>query len=174
MDYKNGKIYSIRSYQTDEIYIGSTCSPLNKRMWNHKAKYKQYLNGKGDNISSFKILKYDDCYIELIEKYPCNDKIELHKREGEYIRNMNCVNKYIPGSNNKERCKQYRENNKDKIKQKLKEWYENNKKEILEKCKTKHNCDCGSIYTYQHKNRHKKTKKHRTYIFNLHNELNHL
>ena len=31
MDYKNGQIYCIRSYQTDHIYIGSTAQPLHKK-----------------------------------------------------------------------------------------------------------------------------------------------
>jgi predicted GIY-YIG superfamily endonuclease len=46
MDYKNGKIYAIRSHQTDEIYIGSTTQSLSKRFSNHKSKYKLYLEKK--------------------------------------------------------------------------------------------------------------------------------
>ena len=189
MDYKNGKIYSIRSYQTDEIYIGSTCSPLNKTIWNHKAKYKQYLNDKSHYLTSFEILKYDDYYIELIELYPCNSKIELHKKQGEYIRDMDCVNKVMPGRTNKESCKQYRETNKNKIKEKGKIYRENNKEKISlkgkiyreknkEKISLKNKktmiCICGSTFRISDKSKHYKTKKHRTYIFNLHNELNHL
>ena len=40
MDYKNGKIYTIRSFQTDKYYIGSTCTMLSKRFSNHKSNYK--------------------------------------------------------------------------------------------------------------------------------------
>jgi len=174
VNYKNSKIYTIRSHHTDLIYIGSTCNELRKRLYEHKSKYKIYLNGKTNYVSSFEIVKYDDAYIELYEYYECNNKVELLKREGELIRELDCVNKVIPGTTNKERCKEYRKNNKDKIKQSLKEWYQNNKDKILEKNKIKYNCCCGSIYTYQHKARHNKTIKHRTYIFNLHNELNHL
>ena len=156
MDYKNGKIYSIRSYQTDDVYIGSTCSPLSKRLWGHKNDYKQYLNDKTNYTSSFEIIKFDDNYIELIELFPCGSKDELHKREGEIIRQTdNCVNKRIAGrsqkeyeldnrdkilekqkiyrENNRDKILEYYENNKDKFKEKNKNYYETNKNKILEK-----------------------------------------
>ena len=34
--YQNGKIYKIWSMETDEIYVGSTCQPLHKRMYDHR------------------------------------------------------------------------------------------------------------------------------------------
>jgi len=147
MDYKNGKIYAIRSYQTDDIYIGSTCSPLSKRFYEHKKCYERYLKCKYENVSSFEIIKYEDAYIELIEKYPCNDKTELRKREGEYIRQMECVNKVIPGRKRKEwrkdnrdkikqQNKQYKIDNKHNIKQYGKQYYETNKNKIKEKYET--------------------------------------
>ena len=64
-------------------------------------------------------MKYDDAYIELIEECPCNDKNELNRREGQMIREMNCVNKRIEGRTGKE----YREDNKEYIKQKKKKEY---------------------------------------------------
>ena len=124
MDYKNGKIYSIRSYQTDKIYIGSTTQPLSKRFSCHKSYYKQYLNGKHSYITSFEILQFEDAYIELIEELSCENKEQLCKREGELIRLYNCVNKSIAGRTekewkieNKEKIKEYREQNKDKMKE---------------------------------------------------------
>ena len=33
--------------------------------------------------------------IELVENYPCNSKEELEKKEGEYIKNNECVNKLL-------------------------------------------------------------------------------
>ena len=86
MDYKNGKIYTSRSHQTDKFYIGSTCSTLIKRLSQHKSKW--------NDTTAKEILTYQDYYIELLELYPCNSKMELNKREGELIRlhkNM-CVN----------------------------------------------------------------------------------
>ena len=36
MDYKNGKIYKILNTITDDVYVGSTCQPLSKRMAKHR------------------------------------------------------------------------------------------------------------------------------------------
>ena len=46
MDIKrcNGKIYTIRSYETELIYVGSTAEKrLSARFSKHKASYKYYL-----------------------------------------------------------------------------------------------------------------------------------
>ena len=134
-NYQNGKIYAIKSYQTELIYIGSTVRPLSQRLGQHRTNYK---NNTG--ISSKELLKYSDYYIELIENFPCNSKEELEKQEGIHIRkNSNiCVNCYIAGRTYKEWTndnvekikeyqKKYRLNNVEKIKEKGKDYYENNK-----------------------------------------------
>ena len=102
MDYQNGKIYCIRSNQTDDVYYGSTTQPLYKRLSSHKNKFKMWKTQNHHFITSFEILKYDDAYIELVENFPCNSIEELHKREGEIIRANECVNKRIAGRNKKE------------------------------------------------------------------------
>jgi hypothetical protein len=53
MDYKNGKIYAIRSYQTEDIYIGSTLQTLTKRLSKHKDQFK---SGRMENIIMFRLL----------------------------------------------------------------------------------------------------------------------
>jgi hypothetical protein len=60
-------------------------------------------NYNNDRGCSSKILfqKYDDVRIELIEEFPCENKMELNKREGHYIRTLDCVNKVIPGRTQK-------------------------------------------------------------------------
>ena len=82
--------------------------------------------GKYHNVSSFKIIKYDDCYIELYEMFKCESRIELTKREGEVIRLLkdDLVNVKIEGrteqqyrKDNADKIKQYRKDNADKIKQ---------------------------------------------------------
>jgi hypothetical protein len=109
-DYQKGKIYKLWSPQgtDEEVYYGSTCNDLRYRKYGHK--------NKTHNCSS-KILfeKYDDVRIELIEDYPCNNRAELNKKEGEYIRENKCLNKAIAGRTMKEYLKVYREN---KIKEK--------------------------------------------------------
>jgi hypothetical protein len=149
-NYKNAKIYKLWSPEGDEIYIGSTTQKLCDRKAKHNDNYKRNLN------CSSKILfdKYNDVKIELLECCPCDNKEELAKKEGEYIRNNNCVNKFIAGrtkreyrednierfkkyekdyrEDNKEKIKEWRENNKEKINECSKEWKENNKEKIKE------------------------------------------
>ena len=170
-NYQNGKIYSLRSHQTDDVYIGSTTLSLAVRKAGHRNKYKQYLNGKYCFVTSFNIIKFDDCYIELIENYPCDSKNELERREGELIREMDCVNKFVAGRTKKEyleankkaiaeQKKEYRERNKKAIAEQKKEYQERNK----ERLKEKYTCECGSVFRKSDKTRHEKTKKHQEYM----------
>jgi hypothetical protein len=139
--FNNGKIYAIRSHQTEEIYIGSTTQALYKRLYEHRAVYKNYKIGDA-NISSFQILKYSDHYIELLELCSCGSKAELCKREGELIRDNNSVNKVIPGRtpyeyyiDNIEKIKEYLHVNKNEITEKAKKYRVDNKFELNEKCR---------------------------------------
>ena len=43
----------------------------------------------------------DNCKIELIENFPCNNREELHAREGYHIQQTECINKATPGLNTK-------------------------------------------------------------------------
>jgi hypothetical protein len=82
-----GNIYKIVSDSTDKIYIGSTVKSLEERLEEHENDYELWFNKefKSGYISSFEILKYEDAYIELLEEYPCENKQQLFKREGEMI-----------------------------------------------------------------------------------------
>jgi hypothetical protein len=108
-----GRVYSIRSHQTSDIYIGSTTQILCKRLSDHRRTYKSYLNGICGYVSSYEILPYEDAYIELIFEGEFESKYALMKKEGEYIREMDCVNKVIPGRTKQE----YRDEHKDKAKE---------------------------------------------------------
>ena len=184
-DYSKGKIYKIIDINNTKCYIGSTTQSLNERMSNHKRKYKSYKNGNHHKVSIFDLFDefgLENCKIELIEEYNCGNKTELERKEGEYIRNIECINKRIEGrtkeeyrddnkekikeqrkeyyENNKEKDKQYRKNNKEKIKEQQKQYYENNKDKILEKQKQLVLCECGVYSTIHHISRHRKSEKH--------------
>ena len=139
-DYSKGKIYCIRSHKTDLIYVGSTCQPLSKRLNMHKTSYKNYLKTGISKEYSYKMYELDDKpYIELIKNYPCSCLDELRQEEGQHIRLMDCVNKYVAGrtpkeyyEDNKEKIKKYYQDNKDQIKEYQKEYYEDNKDQIKE------------------------------------------
>ena len=126
-DYKQGKIYAIRSSKTDKYYIGSTATTLCKRFYSHKTK---------QNITaSAEIIAFGDAYIELIELFPCGSKMELNKREGELQREMktNIVNKYFAHTSpeqRKEQSKKYSSDNKEKIKNYSVKHRDENKEEL--------------------------------------------
>ena len=129
-DYSNGKIYQICSLLTNKIYIGSTIRTLDNRFYSHKSDYKLYSEGNFiKQPSSFKMLKYCDCFIELVEDYPCQSRTELEIREGELQLQFIdvIVNKQIAGRTKKA----YYEANKDELIKKNKAYYEANKDDIL-------------------------------------------
>ncbi len=108
MDYQKGKIYKIESHLGDKIYVGATTKEyLSQRMTTHRKGYIQWKNGKFQNISSFQLFEeygIENCQIVLLEICPCNSKDELNAREAHHIRNLQCVNKLIPGRT-KKHCK---------------------------------------------------------------------
>ena len=124
--YNTAMIYSIRSPATEKYYIGSTTQILCKRFGDHKTKYKGYLKNIYKFVTSFKILELGDAYIELLEEFSCDNKLQLEKREGELIREHknNCVNKKIEGRTDKE----YRVDNVEKLKTYRREHVESKKK----------------------------------------------
>ena len=127
-NYQKGKIYTIRSLQCDNYYIGSTIQKLSDRLAGHKRDLEKWKNKKYHYVTSFEILKYDDCYIELLEGYPCNNRDELRQYEGQKIREFKneIVNKYIAGRTRKE----YDNDNKEHIAKRDKEYREKNKEEL--------------------------------------------
>jgi hypothetical protein len=157
------------------VYIGSTTQSLAKRIGEHKSYYKRYLmNGKG-YTSSYEIIKYPDVYIELVELCPCNNRMELCKREGQIIRTTeNTTNRQIPGRTRheyitdntttiKEWRKTYRADHADAIKEQTRQYRADNADTIKEQKNKKHNCQCGGKYTKQNRSRHLKSPKHQSY-----------
>lgn len=149
MKYENGKIYKIVSDHSDKMYIGSTCSYLSKRLYEHKCDYNRFKEGNYPRITSFELIELGDIDIVLIENYPCKDKNELHARERYWIE-LNreiAVNRNIPTRTRNEYAHQYYKENKEKlqdyqkhytlahheeIKIKKGEYYNNNKETLLE------------------------------------------
>jgi len=161
-----GYVYKIISNQTDKCYVGSTIKNINQRFRGHKNNYKLYVNGYHHYTTAVQILQYDDAEIILIDEIEFEDKKTLTELEGKYMRELNCVNKFIPNRTQKE----HYEENKEKIKEQSRQYRENNKDKLKEKRDKKYAeryaCDCGSIVIVCCKSRHDKTKKHLDYINN--------
>lgn len=197
-NYQDAKIYKITSPSTDKVYVGSTTLTLSLRFCGHKCDYVRWKSGFHNYISSYEIVKYDDCQIELIENFPCSGKKELSVRERYYIDNTeNCTNKQLPTRSQKQwfkdndeylkqKSKIYREQNKEVLNEKKKLYYEMNKdemnmkskiryeqniEEIKQKRKIKHNCECGGVWSGFHKPRHIETKKHQDWLLSQTNQV---
>jgi hypothetical protein len=119
-NYANGKIYQIISPNHPVPYIGSTTQPLCKRMVEHRKP------SHWPNCSSRILIQAGDAYIELIEEFPCDNKEQLNKREGELIREMECVNHHVAGRTQKE----WYEDNKEAVNARHKVYREANKEAI--------------------------------------------
>lgn len=151
VNYQLGKIYKIYSHIDPSIcYVGSTCKKLLcQRMNGHRSDYKVWKNGNGRKITSYDLFDkfgIENCIIELIEEYQCDSKDQLSKKEGEYIKLLNCINKNIAGRTNNEwhhdnkvqiaiNTKEYKKNyeieNKEVISLRKKKYYEQNKERLL-------------------------------------------
>ena len=147
-NYENAKIYKLWSPEGDDIYIGSTTTLLSAR----KAKHKH----GGGTTSRILFNKYNDVRIELLECFPCDNKEELAKIEGEYIRNNVCVNKQIPLRTHKE----YYQDNKEQKKEYQREHREKNIEHIKERKSIRVICDCGMEVNKDGLARHKKSQGH--------------
>ena len=178
VDYSKSMIYKLccKDVNIKEIYVGSTTN-LIKRKYQHKADcYNK--NRKSYNYYVYKFIRsnggFDNFDMVLIENYACNNKQELHKRERYYIEllgaNLNTYKPFTTEEEKKEQHKQqnkkyqkdYRENNKDKIKH----HYENNKEQINEKVKQYQEKNKDKIKDYQ-KNYREKQKQKKLNLENL-------
>ena len=113
--YHNSKIYKITDIGYNKCYIGSTTEGLSQRIARHRRQYQCFLKDNKNHIRSYDLFNeygIENCKIELIEYYKCDTLQELQRKEGEHIKNIECVNKRVEGRT-------------------VKEWYENNKEKNI-------------------------------------------
>jgi len=187
MDYSNACIYKIVCKDTSitDCYVGSTVV-FKSRTKQHKSSCNNE-NDKNHNMNVYEFIRehggWDNWIVILVEKVNVNDSYELHKEERKYIEQLNAtLNQKIPTRNkkewyeiNKDKYKEYYENNKEKRNEKRKEYYQANKKKELEqqkeyyelnkdkiKAKVKEKVNCPICNTFIRKDglsRHQKTIK---------------
>tara|TARA_R110002072_G_scaffold283881_1_gene447569 strand:+ start:327 stop:776 length:450 start_codon:yes stop_codon:yes gene_type:complete len=116
----------------DMKYVGSTTSKLNRRLSEHRSHKKI---GRTD-CSSSKLNLYNSIITQLEQ---CN--LEQRKeREKYWINEIDCVNEKKLNGRDKDKQKEYLQNNKDKKKEYDKQYglkHKEKKKEYLEKNKDK-------------------------------------
>lgn len=79
-DYRNGKIYQISNTVNNIIYIGSTITHLDKRLWNHRSRAKDETRLSPLYIA-MRELGSDKFSITLLKLFPCESKQELEIEE---------------------------------------------------------------------------------------------
>lgn len=181
VNYQLGKVYKIVG--NGLLYVGSTTKVLlSQRFSEHRYRYKYWLNGKGNNISSFKCLVDPNCYIELLELCPCDSNDELRICENKWIQELNCVNqnnavdqtvalrdKVISKKNQKL-------DNFEEITKQKQEYNQENIEEISKKKSNKffYNCHACNYTTTRdsQRKRHEMTTKHKLLIKKRSNESN--
>ena len=185
VNYKNGLIYTIRT--GDSVYVGSTCN-FNRRKQAHKG-YIYSENSKKYGRKLYKTIRDNDgeWVMKPYKEFSCENKTQLTIEEERvrvglnadlniqschgsdddyykkyYIKNKEKVKQYNEDNKEhiKQRKKQYRLNNIEVEKKRLKEYYEKNKEEVCEKNKMKTICECGCEVRLYGLPRHKKTAKH--------------
>lgn len=175
-DYSNGYIYMIVNSVNDDIYVGSSCVPLNERLSNHFGCARDirrdsllYRTMRALGESCFSIVKLED--------FPCDNNQELKAEEECYRVDLNAelnMNRCIQTKeqavaskakwfqDNKLRIlaqhRQYCENNKEKLSLHMKKYYIDNKVEILKRSADYYSC-------HQHS---KKLRRQQTILDQVH------
>jgi group I intron endonuclease len=155
--YENGKIYKLVNSCNNDIYIGSTITPLWQRFNQHKC------NSKNPEKTSklycmMREVGADHFSIVLIEAYSCETERELHEREDFFIDtlksslNMFSAIRIADPLKHKEwlsaytstpefkaqkaiKDRKYRDKNKESIAARKKKWVEDNRASVREKHK---------------------------------------
>jgi hypothetical protein len=167
IDYSKAFVYKLacKDPSITETYIGSSTN-FKQRKSLHKSDCNLESSPRHNNYV-YKFIRenggWENWEMVKLEDYPCEDSLELRKREREWLEEYQAsLNKNIPSrphneamkayyEKNKDKIKAYYENNKDKITAKKKAYYEKNKEERLEKTKEYNKRNREKIKEYQRK-----------------------
>ena len=178
-NYKKGLIYKITT--PGWLYVGSCCD-FKEREIKHRSciknnNYKLYQNIR-ENNGKWKM--------EKIKDFPCENVTELRKEEDKIMLELNAdLNErraHTSVEEKKEQRKEYRQANKEQIKERDKEYKkiyrEANKEKLNQKNRIYYQtikdqrceivtCDCGCKITRGAITRHRKTQKHLRLMENI-------
>ena len=127
-NYNNTLIYKIvcNDLTITDVYVGHT-TDFTKRKYRHKSNCNNETDAKY-NLKVYKMIRdnggWDNWVMVEVEKYPCNDSNEARARERYWYEILNAnMNSANPSRSEKE----YREDNKERILQRDKEYRDANK-----------------------------------------------
>ena len=172
VNYRDIVIYKIscKNLEIESNYIGST-TDFERRKREHKSAYYN-INSKMHNYKLYKFIRenggWDNFDVMMIEKYPCDSKLQAHQRERHWIEEFNSdLNCYIPSRPLSESQQLYKIRNREIILKKAKEYRQNNAEWISEKISARAICVCGCELTKRHIPRHLKSEKHLELMRNI-------
>ena len=120
IDYSNTIIYKLvcNNVEVTELYVGSTTNFRNRKN-GHKSK----CHNPNSSEYEFKVYQFiranggfQNFSMIVVEKYPCNDKMDCDKRERYWIETLYAtLNKQIPSRKHLESNAYYYQINKEKI-----------------------------------------------------------
>jgi len=90
-NYALSKVYVIRNTINEKLYVGSTTRTLAQRMTQHRCYYNKGRNTKFPLYEAMNELGVEHFYIELWKDAPCERKEQLHKCEGDAIRELKTI-----------------------------------------------------------------------------------
>ena len=164
-NYQNSMIYKLccNDPNITDSYVGST---LNFKV--RKSQHKTVCNNQGGPAYNYNVYQFirghggfENWSMILIENFPCDSKLELHKRERYWLEQLGAtLNKNIPSRTPKEQSKIYYQNHNEQ----KKIYYQNHKEELKEKGREKITCECGTIHNKSSKGSHLKSKKHQRFL----------
>ena len=174
INYESAVVYKIccKDVNIVDIYIGSTTN-FTKRKYKHRDCCCN-VKRKGSGVYVYMFMRehggWENWEMVEIEKVKCNDSNELHTRERYYFDLLKAnLNKNVPTRT----VEEYREHKKEFIKEKEKEYRLNNKDKIKinrdnkAKLLETFSCGCGSQVSHADKVRHNKSKKHLNFELTL-------
>jgi len=127
-----GTIYKIECFKTKQIYYGSTTKTLFEKMREYFENYIEYKKGAHPYKAPFALFKGNDYKFFLINTADYEHVFELKNETLKYIKENDCINKLFVDKVKKKAAKEYREANKDAIKEYNKAYKEANKDAIKE------------------------------------------
>jgi len=149
--YENSVIYKIKhneDYDDNNIYVGSTTNFKNRKNY-HKGSF---YNEKNNNYNCFvyQFIRdnggWDEWVMIPIEECPCNSKNELLIRERHHIDLLRPIlNTNIPNRTDKE----YRTDNKEKLKDYFKQYHIDNKEKKLKFAKIYYENNIEKVKEYK-------------------------
>ena len=173
-----GRIYVVKSPNTNMVYVGSTTLSLKERFDSHLSDWRTK-DSKSCSTSRL-IIDEGDAYIDLLEEVQVESVRELAKFEQQWLdkipNTVNRIRAYISEKEKKDKQKIYHETHKKEHLQSFKKYYETHREKVLkqqkiyqethrekrnDKVREKIRCEvCDCFINKSGKSQHEHTKKH--------------